>query len=650
MRSAPWLTLLALACVNDNEIAGAKPGDAEFDTSSNWEPPGTDTGDFTPTDEECNGVDDDGDGEIDEGFPDQDNNGRVDCLDSECPVLDLGTSGAVTIPDDCAGSGGGGGAEVTDDPWDAKVKWTWGAGRSVWMTPVIGNLDDDNGDGSIDENDSPDVVVSVSDNTIVAIDGATGSTKWTYSGGNGYGGTSIADVDGDGQPEVVAANSARQTIVLSADGSLEWTATDMLASLNYVLHNVADVDNDGRPEIIYDSHVMNGEDGTTDFTMAVGSSGGSWAYRLPAVGDVDLDGDQEIANEGCLYDSDGSELWCTGEIGTYGFWPILIQADSDAEAEVGFVGAQWTLWDHDGSNIYRKSYTSGQAQPGPPCAGDFDGDGTAEVAWPSYQTFVAYELDGTQMWSVPMDDTSGLSGCSAYDLNNDGALEILFADQSTFTIFDGSTGRELFVDTHSSPTIFEYPTVADLDADDHAEIVVAHYGSATALTAYEHGGSGWPAAGSTWNVHDFAITNVNPDGSIPTNPDPSWLKYNVYRARVAADDPSTADLYPAITDVCVADCDYGPVVVAVQVVNQGGADSNGSEVLVLYSDMDTGLREVARQTIGVVPAGTKDYALEFELLPGDIGEFGWRAEIESPSVSECDEDNNYDTWVDTVCP
>jgi hypothetical protein len=105
-----------------------------------------------------------------------------------------------------------------------------------------------------------------------------------------------------------------------------------------------------------------------------------------------------------------------------------------------------------------------------------------------------------------------------------------------------------------------------------------------------------------------------------------------------------------ITDVCVADCDYGPVAVAVQVVNQGGSESGGTEELVLYSDMDTGLREVARQTIGVVPPGTKEFAIEINLLPADIGKFGWRAEIESASVSECNEDNNYDTWVDTVCP
>ncbi len=647
MRYLP-LPFLLLACQNENELTG-KDGPAEtFDSGSEWEPPDTDTEDTgTPT-EECNGEDDDGDGEVDEGFPDSDNNGRVDCLDEECPPLDLATAGTVTIPEECQGTTSGGGGEEVVDPWDVQVKWTYGTGMSSWMTPVIGNLDDDNGNGAVDENDSPEVVLSLTNNTIVCLEGATGALKWTFSGSNGYGGTSIADVDADGWPEVIAADSQGRTITIDKDGNLYWTSNDMLASLNYMLHNVADLDQDGEPEVIHDSYVLDGLTGDVEFQMSVPTSG--WNYRLPAIGDVDNDGDQEIALEGALYDSDGSEIWSTGETGSYGFWPILIQADSDDEAEIGFVGSQWTLWEADGTNIYRKTYNT-TAQPGPPCAGDFDGDGTAEVAWPAYQNFVMYELDGSQVWSVNMDDTSGLAGCSGYDLNNDGALEILFADQSTFTIFDGRTGDELFVDTHSSPTIFEYPTVADMDADGHAEIVVAHYGSGTAVTVYEHAGDGWPAAGATWNVHDFAITNINADGSVPQDPDESWLKYNVYRARVAADDPSTPDLLVDITDVCVADCDYGPVAVALKVTNQGGSDVEVGATVQLYADDETGLRPLTTVTLPAIAAGTTLDGIQVDLLPEDIGRYGFAVTIDpSDNLSECDETNNEGWWTDTVCP
>lgn len=643
----PFLIVLT-ACGLDNNLNTKKSDGAGFDTG---EPFHIDTGEedtSAPPEEVCDDVDNDGDGEVDEGF-DEDGNGQPDCDAKECPALNLGTPGTIAILEECQGTTGSGGPEVTD-PWKVKVKWTYGGGQSSWMTPVIGELDDDNGDGRIDEDDSPEVVVSMSSNSVVALDGATGAVKWTANNTNGYGGVSIADVDGDGYPDVIAANSSGKTVSLDgATGTVQWTANDMLSSLNYMLHNVADLDEDGKPEVIHDNTVLNGEDGSTDFTFSVTTSG--YNYRLPAIGDVDNDGDQEIALEGALFDSDGTELWNSGELGHYGMWPIMIQADGDKNAEIGFVGEQWTLWDDDGTNIYRETYNT-TTQPGPPCAGDFDGDGTAEVAWPAYQNFVAYELDGTKKWSVAMDDTSGLAGCSGYDLNNDGALEILFADQSTFKIFDGATGTTLYTDnTHRSPTIFEYPTIADVDGDGHAEIVVAHYGSSNAVTVYEHDGGGWPAAGKTWNVHDFAITNINADGSVPKNPDASWLKYNVYRARVAADDPSTADLRVHILDVCVADCEFGPVAVSIQVDNEGGADVSSGTVVNLYADDDTGPRLVATYSLPAIPAGTILDGIEFELTAADVGAYGWIASIdEEAGVNECVETNNTDTWTDTVCP
>ncbi|MES2639266.1 MAG: FG-GAP-like repeat-containing protein [Myxococcota bacterium] len=649
MRVLPFSVLCALVvagCSIQSELNPKDKDRTDFDTGDTDDVP-TDTDDTDPPAvEECNGTDDDGDGLIDEGFPDANLNGRADCLDAECPALELGAEGPIAINAECQGETSGGGAEVVN-PWAVRTQWTYRGHMNSWMTPVIGNLDDDNGDGRIDEDDSPEVVFTA-DNYVVALEGSTGVAKWTYPG-NSYAGTLIADIDSDGAPDVVSADSSGRTIALEGDGTLKWTANDMLSSLNYMIHNVADLDEDGNPEILHDQKVLNGEDGTSAFDMLVTTGG--FNYRLPAIADVDNDGDQEIALEGALYDSDGTLLWDTGEVGTYGFWPVIIQADSDPEAEIGFVGANWTLWNHDGTQIYSVNYGT-PAQPGPPCAGDFDGDGEAEVAWPSYQNFVAYELDGTQMWSVPMDDTSGLAGCSGYDLNNDGALEILFADQSSFTIFDGSTGAELYSDTnHASPTIFEYPTVADIDADGHAEIVVAHYGSGFAITAYEHDGDGWPAAGTTWNVHDFAITNINPDGSVPQEPEASWLKYNVYRARVAADDPSTPDLTVSITDVCVADCDFGPIAVGVQVGNEGGADVSEGALLTLYAEEKSGPRPVATYPLPAIPAGTVLAGIEFELTPDDVGIYGFSAAVDSDdTVSECVETNNVDEWSDASCP
>ena len=653
----PFLLLLA-ACELDNQLnPGAGPAD-KFDTGEDWEAPDTETGDEEPPPEECDGMDNDGDGEVDEGFPDTDGDGLVDCLDSVCPALDAGDAGTIAIVEACLGETSGGGGEVTD-PWSVKTKWTFSApsadssASNSYAQPVIGNLDDDNGDGVIDEDDSPEVVITAfgSRGYIVAVDGATGAEKWSYANTSTTAAVAIADIDADGYPDVIGYDSSARPIALEGDGTIKWTASRSPSSTSYPLISVADLEGDGMPEVIADDLVLNGEDGSVEFSLGASTSN---PYRIAAVADVDLDGDQEIFIGGNAYDSDGSLMWSTGEVGTYGFWPVIVQGDTDPEAEIGFVGKNWTLWDHDGTNIYTRSYGA-QSQPGPACVGDLDGDGESEIAWPSYQTLVAYELDGTAMWTQPINDTSGLAGCSGWDVNGDGALEVLYADQDSFTIFDGATGVENYIDSqHASGTVFEYPTIADMDADGHAEIAfVSNYGAPWGvLKVVEHDGTGWPAAGSTWAIHDFAITNVNPDGSVPASPDPYWTKYNVYRSRVAADDPSTPDLVASITDVCVSgnDCTYGEVKLSFQVANQGGMDVTDDFVVKVYSFGTTDV-EVASLTISTdVLAGERLIGQEVALLPADVGVYGFKIKVDANDrVSECDETNNEAVYTDVYC-
>ncbi len=663
MRVFPLLLLVGCGFENelnskDKDVPTFDEGDSvPFDTETDSEPP--------PPDEACNGYDDNGDGVVDEGFPDKNANGRADCLDETCPALNLAIAGTVAINEACAGTTSST-VEVTDDPWSAQIKWQFNGPaispntNQSYVQPVIGNLDDDNGDGDVDEDDIPDVVLSLYGGTeyIVAIDGATGLEKWAVTGSS-RGNLAIADVDADGVPDVVGASSSGYTILLNgADGSNKWTSSDMATALGYYMITVADLDMDGYPEVIDNNVVMDGQTGVTLWEMTADRT--NCPYTMAAVGDIDQnDNDQEVLWCGAAYDSNGTELWDTGERGNYGMWPIIIQADGDDEAEVGFVGQSWSLWEDDGSNIYTVNYSSSQKHPGPPCAGDFDGDGVAEVAFPSYQNFVVYELDGSELWSVAMDDTSGLAGCSGYDVNGDGPLEVLFADQSTFKIFDGSTGATLYTySDHRSGTVFEYPSVADIDGDGHAEIVFAAngYGSAGAgVTALEHTGSGWPAAGTTWNVHDFAITNINPDGSVPQFPEASWLKYNVYRARVAVDDPSSPDLIVSITDVCVADCTYGPAALAIAASNEGGADVAAGVMVAIYAEDATGPRLVTTVSLPAIAAGTRLEGIEVPIDPTDVGDRGFRAVVDDDGtgisdVSECDETNNVDLYTDSLCP
>lgn len=653
---------LLFGCVVDNGLKGQEEEPPPFDTGVPWDTE-VETGDTPTEDEVCDGIDNNADGRTDEGFPDANANGRADCLDQECPALQFDAVGTVTIDANCEGTtSSSSGAEIPD-AWAVKTKWSFRApaadasASNSYSQPVIGNLNDDNGDGVIDEDDNADVVVNAFGSTgyIVAINGADGTEEWSYRGSCTTCGVIIADIDNDGKPDVVGYNSSGKPIALDGDGNLKWTASRSPSSTSYPLVTTADLDEDGVPEVIADDLVLDGPSGSVLFSLNASVSN---PYRIAAVADVDNDGDQEIFMTGTAYDSDGSVLWTTGEVGTYGFWPVIVNADSDNDAEIGFVGKNWTLWEPDGTKIFSKNYGA-TSQPGPPCAGDFDGDGITEVAWPAYQTLVMYELDGTAVWSVPINDTSGLAGCSGFDVNNDGALEVLFADQDSFNILDGATGATNYRNgDHASGTVFEYPSVADMDADGHAEIVLAsNYGATWGLlNVFEHDGVGWPAAGTTWGLHDFAITNLGEDGHVPQNPEPYWTKYNVYRARVAADDPSTPDLTVEITDICLADCVYGPVQVGVQVANRGGMDLDAGAYVSLYSNFADGTqRLIGTQLLPAIAMGMRGAGLTFDVAPSDVGEYGFTAVADDNglgegAVSECDEDNNVDIYADALCP
>ena len=113
-----------------------------------------------------------------------------------------------------------------------KVKWAWNGGNkmkdwsNVTMTPVVANLDDDNGDGAVDETDVPDVVfascspasccVNCTDpqhsenwdlsgkGVLRAVSGKDGSERWTADAESlrvpAGSQIAVADINADGEP------------------------------------------------------------------------------------------------------------------------------------------------------------------------------------------------------------------------------------------------------------------------------------------------------------------------------------------------------------------------------------------------------------------------------------------------------------------
>lgn len=612
--------------------------------------------------EDCNGEDDDGDGEIDEGFPDRDGDGIADCIDRSCtPTLEY--TEEVALADTCWTPGS------VANPWRIGIEWqvphhpSDSAYAHVFQT-ATGRFADTNGDGAVTPDDDAAVMVafhngtpsepSITDVKLAGLSGKDGRLVWEMNADLDL---SIAtplllvDIHGDGTPEVVIVDADRHLVALDHTGAEVFRSHDALAvpeEAPFMKISAIDVNGDGVPDLLSKDLVV---DGVTGATLAFGfsSSSDDIIYWDATVFDLDFDGTPELFHGDQLHNTDGAILWTAQEStdDPYGHWPLAAEIDGDAESELIIVRAgQWEIYDHDGTLLSEQSIkTKGAA---PPCVADFDGDGTMEVANNVGNGLDMRELNGERQWIIRADDSSGFASCSAFDFNADGAEEVVFADEHTFFIVDGRTGEIRFRDNvHNSSTEFEHPTIGDIDGDGSVEIVVSAdgraHGNRTGITVYGHETGAWPPADFVWAHHDFAPNRVTRTGAVNA-PDLDTTG-GYLRAKTRLD----VDLDAQIIDVCIASCDEeGAASARIEVTNPG--------------------RDVPPDTVsvglwGIEEAGTKVLLYEAEIDPIAPGAT-WGTDVPFSPIAfvdlelvideqnrffECNETDNTATWGVAFC-
>jgi hypothetical protein len=367
------------------------------------------------------------------------------------------------------------------------------------------------------------IVLAALDGYLYAYD-KNGNLKWTNPGnrsdalyttfGASTTGTCISnfreasimfsDFNGDGYAEIVTGDRIfdLETGILLLDcGFLNGT------KISNPLVSVTDINGDGKPELVYGGNTY-----SINITSRTGMSGNSFALMTPSV-------------------TDATAL--TGLPNASVTLTVPIDIDLDGKVDILAYGiAYFYIYDPlTGVVKVQQAIPTADQGYGVPFVGDIDGDKYPEIMYGETSTgrnIIAWNIDGnssaTVKWRKSTSDGSLGTGLTLFDFNQDEKFEILYRDQTTLRIFDGSSQATMDAPLATisciSGTLGEYPVIADVDNDGEAEIVVTGSpsdGTRGYVYIFNAGvGTRWAPARKVWNQYAYNVVNINEDLTVPT--------------------------------------------------------------------------------------------------------------------------------------
>ena len=406
-----------------------------------------------------------------------------------------------------------------------QLKWQQGGCYTSWCetgwysSPAVADLD---GDGTME--------VVASAYSIVALDGVTGELEWRLASGHDrsqpgasnvgrtWPGVVIADLDGNGDLEIVTAHGGGYVSVYDHQGYFQsgWPRRPAEQELRGLA--VYDLDADGSLEVIVTGAVYGKvntwvyeHDGALRAGWPQLSNDSGYAYGVfndnAAVGDLDGDGLGEIVVPSdvhyiCAYEANGAQIPAHPMYGGKGWGRVGVWESLAIELR------GWG----ECNGVRQESYRTNFAH-GPAVIADVDGDGAVEVVVTGnvydcnvghppgkYNGLYLFNADRSRFhtasydWqSPPVDTGAPLSeeygviennqpNPAVADLDGDGEREILYASYDgrvhAFWLDGTEHGHwpySVYAPAEGFYRFASEPVVADLDDDGRAEVIFASW-------------------------------------------------------------------------------------------------------------------------------------------------------------------------------